>query len=319
MLALAAGLLVNGCCSLRRSQGRTTVFAGKCRSPAATGRCPNRRRRNPITISASRRRIARRCRATSTRSISSLPISASKAPMPCRPTASSRSIRISSARTSRCRKSTTSPMRSRMPIAARGYPLVRAYVPPQRVSDGVFTIKVVEGYIAAMSVEGGKPDLQARIKDYLAPAEESRPLKLAAIERGLLLANDIPGVTATGILKPSAEHAGRIRSDRRRLRSPGSPADLRSTIAARISPASGRSRADAAFNGVLGDADQLSASVTGSPHSHGTDRRAIALSPSPSAITGLPDRSSASSRMASPAPRSAHSTCAPTATPSARA
>jgi hemolysin activation/secretion protein len=49
----------------------------------------------------------------------------------------------------------------------RGYILVRAYVPPQRVRDGVFTINVVEGKIAHVTVEGGTPATQ--------PASVQRP------------------------------------------------------------------------------------------------------------------------------------------------
>ena len=147
-----------------------------------------------------------------------------------------------------------------------GYPLVRAYVPPQRVSDGVFTIKVVEGYIAATSVEGASPSLQARIESYLVPAEQSRPLQLDPIERGLLLINDIPGVTATGILKPSASTPGA--SDLivtvTRPRYEGSvTVDNRGSNFSGIWTITGA----AAVNGLFDSADQLGLTVTGSPHS----------------------------------------------------
>ncbi len=89
-----------------------------------------------------------------------------------------------------------------------GYLLVRAYVPPQRVKDGVFTINVVEGYVASVSVEGVGADEQGATKLYLDPVLEEKPLELATMERALLLANTIPGVTATGVLKPSATTPG---------------------------------------------------------------------------------------------------------------
>src|SRR5262249_53716142 len=38
-----------------------------------------------------------------------------------------------------------------------GYALTRAFVPPQRVGNGVFTISVVEGFVHAIDVEGGDP------------------------------------------------------------------------------------------------------------------------------------------------------------------
>lgn len=89
-----------------------------------------------------------------------------------------------------------------------GYPLVRAYVPPQRVSDGIFTIKIVEGFVADISVEGADGATEVRIKAYLEPVLQAKPLTLATIERGLLLANDLPGVTATGTLRPSPDTPG---------------------------------------------------------------------------------------------------------------
>jgi hemolysin activation/secretion protein len=84
-----------------------------------------------------------------------------------------------------------------------GYLLVRAYVPPQHVKDGIFTIKVVEGYVAGMAVSGAGPDERDQVKAYLAPLLHEKPLRLATIERALLLANDIPGMTATGVLRPA--------------------------------------------------------------------------------------------------------------------
>jgi hemolysin activation/secretion protein len=86
---------------------------------------------------------------------------------------------------------------------AAGYLLVRAYVPPQHVKDGVFTIHVVEGFVAGTSVQGGDSETQARVKSYLTPVLQQRPLRLTTVERALLLSNDLPGVAATGILRPS--------------------------------------------------------------------------------------------------------------------
>jgi len=89
-----------------------------------------------------------------------------------------------------------------------GYPLTRAYVPPQRVGDGIFTINVVEGYVASISVEGADHGNEARIKNYLAPVLQVKPLTLPSLERGLLMTNDLPGVRATGVLRPSPDTPG---------------------------------------------------------------------------------------------------------------
>ena len=85
----------------------------------------------------------------------------------------------------------------------RGYILVRAYVPPQRVHGGVFTINVAEGKIAHAVVRGGSPATREQVKAYLDRSVDRTPLELTVMERSLLLANDLPGVTANGVLKPS--------------------------------------------------------------------------------------------------------------------
>jgi hemolysin activation/secretion protein len=91
---------------------------------------------------------------------------------------------------------------------AAGYLLVRAYVPPQHVNDGIFTIRIVEGFVEGTSVEGGDARTRDLVKAYLEPLVREKPLHGATIERALLLANNIPGVTATGVLSPSPNVPG---------------------------------------------------------------------------------------------------------------
>jgi len=83
-----------------------------------------------------------------------------------------------------------------------GYLLSFTYVPPQAVSDGVFTIGVVEGYvdrIAVLDVEGRLKTTLARV---LAPISKSRPLRADTLERYMLLANDLSGIRLTGVMQP---------------------------------------------------------------------------------------------------------------------
>lgn len=91
---------------------------------------------------------------------------------------------------------------------AAGYLLVRAYVPPQHVNDGIFTIRVVEGFVSSTSVEGGNARTQDLVKAYMGPVVQEKPLRSQTIERSLLLANNIPGVTATGVLSASPNVPG---------------------------------------------------------------------------------------------------------------
>ena len=148
---------------------------------------------------------------------------------------------------------------------AEGYLLVRAYVPPQRVRDGVFTINVVEGYLGGVTVQGGDAETRRDIDGYLKDAMLSRPPRLSTVERALLLTNDIPGVGATGILKPSPDKPGAsdLVVD---IAQPPITGGL--TVDDRGSRFSGiwTVQGDVEVNSIFG-ADQLSATVTSSPSS----------------------------------------------------
>jgi hemolysin activation/secretion protein len=91
---------------------------------------------------------------------------------------------------------------------ADGYILTRAFVPPQRVGDGVFQINVVEGFVKAVAVDGGSESTRRRIEGMLAPVTGIRPLRQDVIERALLLATDLPGIESSGLLRPSPDEPG---------------------------------------------------------------------------------------------------------------
>jgi hemolysin activation/secretion protein len=145
-----------------------------------------------------------------------------------------------------------------------GYLLVRAYVPPQHVKDGVFTIRVVEGYVASTWVKGGGDHERAQVRAYLEPLLHERPLRLATIERALLLANDIPGVSATGVLRPAPQAQGAselVVTIVQPQLSGGLAVDNRGSRFSGIWTVTGT----AAVNSLFGN-DQLSAAVSVSPH-----------------------------------------------------
>lgn len=146
---------------------------------------------------------------------------------------------------------------------AMGYVLVRAYVPPQRVKDGIFTIKVSEGYVASASVEGSNPGTRRQTEAYLQPVLADHPLEISTIERALLLTNDIPGVTATGVLRPSATTPGAsdlVVSEDQPLAQGGLAVDNRGSQFSGFWTLTG----DAELNGIFGP-DQFGASITTSP------------------------------------------------------
>jgi hemolysin activation/secretion protein len=89
-----------------------------------------------------------------------------------------------------------------------GYVLTRAFVPPQTVGNGVFQITVVEGYVKGTSVSGGDDSTRERVETYIAPVTETKPARLDTLERALLLANQLPGTSASGLLRPSPTESG---------------------------------------------------------------------------------------------------------------
>ncbi len=146
---------------------------------------------------------------------------------------------------------------------AMGYVLVRAYVPPQRVKDGIFTIKVSEGYVASASVEGSNRGTRAITEGYLQPVLADRPLEISTIERALLRSNDIPGATATGVLRPSATTPGAsdlIVTENQPLAEGGIAVDNRGSQFSGFWTLTG----DAELNGLFGP-DQFGATITTSP------------------------------------------------------
>jgi hemolysin activation/secretion protein len=88
-----------------------------------------------------------------------------------------------------------------------GYVLSRAVVPAQEIEDGKVEIRVVEGYVAQVIFEGDddRPDLLRGIGERITDA---RPVRVADLERYLLVLNDQPGVAVSSILKPSPDQTG---------------------------------------------------------------------------------------------------------------
>ena len=89
-----------------------------------------------------------------------------------------------------------------------GYFLSRAIVPAQSVSDGRVRIIVLEGYVADVRIEGNVGWVESLIRSTLSVVTDERPLRFATLERALLLADDIPGISVAGLLRPAAQQLG---------------------------------------------------------------------------------------------------------------
>ncbi len=93
---------------------------------------------------------------------------------------------------------------------AAGHLLTYAYLPAQRVADGVIELAVLEGRLEAVQIVTAQ---EVRLRDEVVQAHTDAlaaapPLTQADVERKLLLLNDIAGVTARGAFTPGATTGG---------------------------------------------------------------------------------------------------------------
>lgn len=100
-----------------------------------------------------------------------------------------------------------------------GFVTSRVLVPEQTVSDGRFVVRVVEGHVAEVVLQGSAGPMANAVEGLMAGITEQRPIRLSEIERRLLLANDLPGLLVKGSLEPSPSVLGGsiliVRTERR--------------------------------------------------------------------------------------------------------
>lgn len=91
-----------------------------------------------------------------------------------------------------------------------GYILSQAVIPEQQLSNGVLKIRVVEGFIDKVVIQGDVRENSWRslINGYGDKIRQRRPLHIATLERYLLLMDDLPGATAKGVVRPSQSTFG---------------------------------------------------------------------------------------------------------------
>ncbi len=90
-----------------------------------------------------------------------------------------------------------------------GYILTQVIVPPQTIEGGRAKLKVVEGYVDQVFVDG-TDDANAikLIQAYAAQLQSTTALNAKDLERHLLLISDLPGVQARSVLGPSPTKPG---------------------------------------------------------------------------------------------------------------
>lgn len=87
----------------------------------------------------------------------------------------------------------------------KGYFIARAYVPAQDIRDGIVEITVLEGTLGGIRLQ---PISTLRLRPaqvterLRAAIPRDRPVTSEALDRGLLLLNDLPGIDARAVLAP---------------------------------------------------------------------------------------------------------------------
>jgi hemolysin activation/secretion protein len=87
--------------------------------------------------------------------------------------------------------------------------VVRAYLPQQDITDATVAIQIIEGRFGSVHVEGqSKRVSDARIQRIVEAAQPvGTPVNADALDRALLLINDLPGVSAKGRLSEGQNQA----------------------------------------------------------------------------------------------------------------
>jgi hemolysin activation/secretion protein len=93
-----------------------------------------------------------------------------------------------------------------------GYPFASVAAGLTRRPDGGadLTYQVTEGFVAEVKLEGDIGPAGTQVLRFLNRVVGQRPVSTAAIERALLLASDVPGVTVRGTLRPLQSEPGAL-------------------------------------------------------------------------------------------------------------
>lgn len=84
----------------------------------------------------------------------------------------------------------------------QGFPVASAFVPAQKVDDGLVVIQVLEGKLGALAFSGGRRYGDDMLRGYVEELAGDPQITIARLERSLLLLNELPGLTARATLAP---------------------------------------------------------------------------------------------------------------------
>ena len=88
-----------------------------------------------------------------------------------------------------------------------GYVATRVIIPPQAITNGVARLEVFEGRIIHYEINGEIGEVKKQIARLLDNLLTDEPARWSDLERYLLLARDLPGISLTGTLRSAGETA----------------------------------------------------------------------------------------------------------------
>ncbi|MFT8245665.1 ShlB/FhaC/HecB family hemolysin secretion/activation protein [Roseomonas sp. BN140053] len=93
-----------------------------------------------------------------------------------------------------------------------GFPFaaIAAGLTPRGNGVADLSFSITEGFVSEVRLEGDIGPAGTQVLRFLERVRDTTPVTAAAIERALLLASDIPGITVRGVLRPLPDRAGAL-------------------------------------------------------------------------------------------------------------
>lgn len=149
----------------------------------------------------------------------------------------------------------------------QGYPLARAYLPPQKLADGNVLIKVLEGKLGSLSLQN-----QSRLNDNKVDAIAGhipigKPLRINQANRAILLLRDTPGVGDVLARVAAGEKSGETNLTLDLTPAPSITGRLEADNYGSLYTGKNRVGGSINFNSLLGLGERISAQVLASNES----------------------------------------------------
>lgn len=141
----------------------------------------------------------------------------------------------------------------------RGYILATAYIPQQALVGGMLRVRVEEGTLDGIRIVGAD---DAAIRQQLQTLVNGRPVTLAGLQRAVLLANDLPGVTIRST-RFEQNGDGRILVVEARRNDVGGSVLVATDGTRPVGPV--RARIDLDANGLISPRDRIDLSFSATP------------------------------------------------------